>query len=58
MHKVRSEGDTLQLLERCISLEQQLSSSSSRMLKILVSTALPPNAVALHQFRIERQCLF
>ena len=58
MHEVRSEGDTLQLQKRCISLEQQLSSSSTQMLKVLVSTALPPNAVALHQFGIELQCLF
>ena len=54
MHEVRSEGDTLQLQERCISLEQQLSSSSTQMLQALVSTALPPNAVALHEFGIER----
>ena len=58
MHEVRSEGDTLQLQERCISLEQQLSSPSTQMLKVLVSTALPPNAVALHEFGIECQCLF
>ena len=44
--------------ERRLSLEQSMSSSSTQMLQALVSTALPPNAVALHLFGIEHQCLF
>ena len=52
------EGDTLRLQERRLSLEQSLSSSSTQMLQVLVSTALPPNAVALHLFGTEHQCLF
>ena len=55
---VLSEGDTLRLQERRLSLEQLLSSPSTQMLQVLVSTALPPNAVTLHLFGTEHQCLF
>ena len=58
MHKVRSEGDTLNSTECCLSLEQLLSPSLSQKLQVLVFNALPPNAVACRQIGFEYQHLF